>query len=148
MVMDIAKKPRETYILHRGDYAQPTDKVTAGTPAVLPPLPADAPANRLGLAQWITMREHPLTARVEVNRLWQIFFGTGLVATPADFGAQGQFPSHPDLLDWLAVDFMDNNWDIKRAVRKIVTSATYRQSSSCGRVSPRREFESRRDSTT
>lgn len=129
MVMDIAKKPRETFILHRGDYTQPTDKVTACTPAVLPPLPADAPANRLGLAQWITMREHPLTARVEVNRLWQIFFGTGIVATPADFGAQGQFPSHPDLLDWLAVDFMDNGWDVKRTVRKIVTSATYRQSS-------------------
>jgi hypothetical protein len=130
MVMDIAKNPRETFILRRGDYAQPTEKVTAGTPAVLPPLPAGAPANRLGLAQWVTMREHPLTARVEVNRVWQIFFGTGIVATAADFGAQGQFPSHPDLLDWLAVDFMDNGWDVKRLVKQIVTSATYRQSSS------------------
>ena len=129
MVMNIAEKPRETFILHRGDYTQPTDKVTANTPAALPPLPAGAPANRLGLAEWMTMREHPLTARVEVNRLWQIFFGIGLVATPADFGAQGEFPSHPDLLDWLAVDFMDNDWDVKRVVRKIVTSATYRQSS-------------------
>jgi hypothetical protein len=132
MVMDIAEKPRETFILNRGDYSQPTEKVTAGTPAVLPPLPAGAPANRLGLAQWITMREHPLTARVEVNRLWQIFFGTGLVATSADFGAQGEFPSHPDLVDWLAVDFMDNGWDVKRLIKEIVTSSTYRQSSDTG----------------
>jgi hypothetical protein len=130
MVMDIAKTPRETFILRRGDYAQPTEKVMPGTPAVLPSLPAGAPSNRLGLAQWVTMREHPLTARVEVNRLWQIFFGTGIVATPADFGAQGQFPSHPDLLDWLAVDFMDNGWDVKRLIKQIVTSATYRQRSS------------------
>jgi hypothetical protein len=129
MVMDIAEKPRETFILKRGDYAQPTEKVSASTPAVLPPLPAGVPANRLGLAQWITMREHPLTARVEVNRLWQIFFGTGLVGTPADFGAQGEYPSHPELLDWLAVDFMESGWDVKRMVKKIVMSATYRQSS-------------------
>jgi hypothetical protein len=134
MVMDIAKKPRETFILRRGDYAQPTDKVTPGTPVVLPPLPAGAPANRLGLAQWITMREHPLTARVEVNRLWQIFFGAGIVATAADFGAQGEFPSHPDLLDWLAVDFMEHGWDVKRLVKQIVMSATYRQSSSVSKT--------------
>src|SRR5262249_4351816 len=91
--------------------------------------PKDAPSNRLGLAEWMTMREHPLTSRVAVNRLWQTFFGTGIVATPADFGAQGQFPSHPDLLDWLAVDFMDHNWDVKRMVKMIVMSSTYRQSS-------------------
>jgi hypothetical protein len=129
MVMDLAPQPRDTFILRRGDYSQPTEKVAPNTPAVLPPLPAGAPANRLGLAQWITMPGHPLTARVEVNRLWQIFFGTGLVATPADFGAQGQYPSHPELLDWLAVDFRDNNWDVKRLIKKIVTSSTYRQSS-------------------
>ena len=147
MVMDIADKPRETFILNRGDYSQPTEKVTAGTPAVLPPLPAGAPANRLGLAQWITMREHPLTARVEVNRLWQIFFGTGLVATAADFGAQGEYPSHPELLDWLAVDFMDNGWDVKRLIKKIVTSATYRQSSTVAE-SPRLGPSVRRHSAT
>ncbi len=130
MVMDIAEKPRETHILNRGDYAQPKEVVTPNTPAILPPAPKDAPANRLGLAEWMTMREHPLTARVAVNRFWQIFFGTGLVATPADFGAQGQFPSHPDLLDWLAVDFMDHNWDVKRTIKMIVMSATYRQDSS------------------
>jgi Protein of unknown function (DUF1553)/Protein of unknown function (DUF1549)/Planctomycete cytochrome C len=129
MVMDIAEKPRETFILRRGDYSQPTEKVAPATPAVLPPPPAGAPADRLGLAEWVTMRENPLPARVEVNRLWQIFFGTGIVATPADFGAQGQFPSHPDLLDWLTVDFMDHGWDVKRMVKKIVMSATYRQGS-------------------
>ena len=129
MVMDVAEKPRDTFILNRGDYAQPTVKVTSNTPAMLPPLPTGAPANRLGLAQWVTMREHPLTARVEVNRLWQIVFGTGLVATAADFGAQGEYPSHPDLLDWLAVDFMDHGWDVKRLIKQIVTSSTYKQSS-------------------
>lgn len=132
MIMNIADKPRETFILNRGDYTQPTEKVTAGTPAVLPALPKDAPANRLGLAEWMTMRDHPLTSRVEVNRLWQIFFGTGLVATPADFGAQGEYPSHPELLDWLAVDFVESGWDVKRMVKKIVMSATYRQSSRGG----------------
>ncbi len=128
--MDIAQQPRETHILRRGDYSQPTEKVTPNTPAVLPPLPPGAPANRLGLAEWVTMRDNPLTARVEVNRLWQTFFGAGIVATPADFGAQGAYPTHPELLDWLAVDFMDHNWDIKRLAKKIVMSATYRQSSS------------------
>lgn len=129
MVMAIAEKPRDTFILNRGDYAQPGEKVGAGTPAVLPPLPAHAPENRLGLAQWIVMRENPLPARVAVNRLWRLFFGTGLVATPADFGAQGEWPSHPELLDWLAVDFVASGWDVKRLVRLIVMSATYRQDS-------------------
>ncbi len=129
MVMDVAAKPRDTFILHRGDYAQRLDKVTAGTPAALPAPPADAPADRLGLAQWIVARDNPLTARVAVNRFWRLFFGTGLVATPADFGSQGEWPSHPALLDWLAVDFMEHGWDVKRLVTQIVTSATYRQSS-------------------
>ncbi|MEX2307418.1 MAG: PSD1 and planctomycete cytochrome C domain-containing protein [Pirellulales bacterium] len=132
MIMDEAEKPRETFILRRGDYSQPTEKVAAATPAVLPPAPNGAPPNRLGLAQWVTMREHPLTARVFVNRVWQMLFGSGLVPTTADFGAQGQYPSHPALLDWLAVDFMENGWDVKRLVRQIVTSTTYRQSSHVG----------------
>lgn len=129
MVMDQAEKPRDTFILERGNYAAPTEKVSPGTPAALPPLPADAPGNRLGLAQWITAPNHPLTARVAVNRFWQTLFGTGIVKTTADFGAQGEWPSHPELLDWLAVDFVESGWDVKGLVRKIVTSATYRQTS-------------------
>ncbi len=139
MVMEVAPKPRDTFILNRGDYAQPTVKVTAGTPAALPPLPAGAPANRLGLAQWIVARENPLTARVAVNRFWKLFFGTGLVATAADFGSQGEWPSHPELLDWLAVDFMEHGWDVKRLVTQIVTSATYRQSSAATSVQLERD---------
>ncbi|MFM8620142.1 MAG: PSD1 and planctomycete cytochrome C domain-containing protein [Opitutaceae bacterium] len=129
MVMAIAEKPRDTFILNRGDYAQPTEKVGPGTPAALPPPPAGATADRLGLAQWVVMRENPLTARVAVNRFWKLLFGTGLVATPMDFGAQGEWPSHPELLDWLAADFVAHGWDVKRLVALITTSATYRQSS-------------------
>jgi hypothetical protein len=129
MVMDEAEAPRETFILRRGDYSQPTEKVTSGTPEVLPALPEGAPASRLGLAQWATMRENPLTARVAVNRIWQMLFGAGIVRTPADFGAQGEWPTHPELLDWLAVDFVERGWDVKALVRQIVSSATYRQAS-------------------
>jgi hypothetical protein len=130
MVMDESEEPRDTFILRRGDYSQPTEKVTAATPAVLPVPPDSTPPNRFGLAQWINMREHPLTARVAVNRIWQMLFGAGLVRTPADFGAQGEYPTHAELLDWLAVDFMEHGWDTKRLVRQIVLSATYRQNSS------------------
>jgi hypothetical protein len=130
MVMDLAEKPRDTFILRRGDYSQPTEKVSVATPAVLPPPPDGAPPNRLGLAQWATMREHPLTSRVAVNRIWQMLFGAGLVRTPADFGAQGEYPTHPALLDWLAVDFIEHGWDTKRLIKQIVMSSTYRQSSS------------------
>jgi hypothetical protein len=129
MVMRESDTPRETRILNRGDYAQPTEKVVPGVPALLPPLPAGAPANRLGLAEWITMPEHPLTARVAVNRTWQLFFGAGIVRTPADFGAQGEYPTHPELLDWLAVDFRESGWDVKRMVKQVVMSAAYRQNS-------------------
>lgn len=129
MVMREAKVPRDTYILTRGDYAQPAERVEPGTLAALPPPSTDAPTNRLGLARWIVMRDHPLTARVAVNHLWQICFGTGIVRTPVDFGAQGEFPTHPELLDWLAVEFMESGWDVKAMLRLIVMSATYRQSS-------------------
>jgi hypothetical protein len=128
MIMAEAEKPRKTHILTRGDYSQPAEEVTPALPAFLP-REGDFAPNRLGLAEWITCEDHPLTARVAVNRLWQIFFGRGLVATPADFGLQGEFPSHPELLDWLAIDFVDSGWDVKRAVRQIVLSSTYRQDS-------------------
>ena len=128
MVMAESDQPRKTFILHRGDYSQPTVQVTAGTPDFLPPLPDGAPANRLGLAQWVVAPRHPLTSRVAVNRIWRLFFGSGLVRTPSDFGAQGAYPSHPELLDWLAVEFEDSGWDVKHIVRLIVTSSTYRQS--------------------
>ena len=127
MVMGDQPQSRETFILTRGDYSKKTEKVTAGTPGSLPPLPKDTPANRLALAKWIASKENPLTARVAVNRLWQIFFGTGLVKTSEDFGIQGERPSHPELLDWLAVEFSEK-WDTKHIIRLIVTSATYRQS--------------------
>ena len=132
MVMSDAK-PRQTSILDRGEYLKPTEKVSFATPAFLPPMPADAPASRLGFAQWLVMPEHPLTARVQVNRMWQHFFGTGIVKTSEDFGVQGEYPIHGDLLDWLAVEFRERGWSMKVMHRLIVTSATYRQSS---RVSP------------
>ncbi len=134
MVMGDQGKPRTTYVLRRGKYDDRTEtKVEAGIPASLPRLPADAPRNRLGLAQWLFQPENPLTARVAVNRYWQMFFGVGLVATPEDFGTQGELPSHPALLDWLASDFRDNGWNVKRTLRTILTSATYRQSSEASR---------------
>jgi mono/diheme cytochrome c family protein len=129
MVMHDRAQPRDTFILVKGAYDKYADKVDYGTPAVLPPLPADAPKNRLALARWLVSPEHPLTARVTVNRYWQTFFGRGLVKTTGDFGVQGDKPTHPELLDWLARDFMDSGWDVKRLLRLIVTSATYRQSS-------------------
>jgi Protein of unknown function (DUF1553)/Protein of unknown function (DUF1549)/Planctomycete cytochrome C len=120
---------RPAYLLKRGEYDRKGDKVERATPSFLPPLPDGASKNRLGFAQWLTDPRHPLTARVAVNRFWQQFFGTGLVKTAEDFGSQGEPPSHPELLDWLAVQFMDDGWDVKKTVRRIVTSAAYRQSS-------------------
>jgi hypothetical protein len=119
---------RPAYILKRGEYDQRGDQVGRDTPAFLPPLPPDAPRNRLGLARWLVAPEHPLTARVAVNRFWQQCFGTGLVKTAEDFGSQGEPPSHPELLDWLAVHFVEDGWDVKGLMRELVTSATYRQS--------------------
>ena len=118
-----------THILMRGDFRQRGEVVTAAIPALFGSLPTDAPTNRLALARWLVARENPLTARVTVNRFWQMFFGPGLVKTAEDFGAQGEPPTHPELLDWLAVRFMDSGWDVKAVLRLMVTSATYRQAS-------------------
>ena len=115
-------------ILFRGQYDQPREKVAPATPAVLHPLPSGAPRNRLGLAEWLVAPDNPLTARVVVNRFWQEVFGTGLVKSTEDFGATGETPSHPELLDWLAVEFQENGWDVKRLFELILTSSTYRQS--------------------
>jgi mono/diheme cytochrome c family protein len=115
------------HILYRGAYDQPRDRVEASTPTVLPPMAAALPRNRLGLAQWLFTEDQPLTARVVVNRMWQEIFGVGLVRTADDFGSQGEPPTHPQLLDWLAVDFQQSGWDIKRFYRQILTSAAYRQ---------------------
>ena len=116
------------HVLTRGEYSQLGEKVPAGTPAVLPPLPADAPRNRLALARWLVDAKNPLTARVTVNRVWQNIFGTGLVESAGDFGVTGSRPSHPELLDWLAVEFRESGWNYRQLVRLMVTSATYRQS--------------------
>jgi hypothetical protein len=120
--------PRDTFILKRGQYDQRGDKVTPGVPASLPVLPDDLPRNRLGLAKWLVNPNHPLVARVAVNRMWALHFGTGLVETLEDFGLQGDLPSHPELLDWLATEFIRTGWDVKAMHRLIATSATYRQS--------------------
>ena len=129
LIMEEQKEARPTFILMRGAYDKPGEPVTAGTPAALAPMAKDWPRNRLGLAKWLVSAENPLTARVTVNRFWQQFFGTGLVRTSEDFGAQGEAPSHPELLDWLAVTFRESGWDVKGLVRMIVMSETYRQSS-------------------
>ncbi|MBM3796673.1 MAG: DUF1553 domain-containing protein [Acidobacteria bacterium] len=129
MVMAENAERRPTHLLLRGAYDKPGEKVEPGVPAVLPPLRAGALNNRLGLAQWLIDPKHPLTARVAVNRIWQLHFGTGLVKTVEDFGQQGEWPSHPELLDWLATEFVRTGWDMKAMHRLIVTSAAYRQSS-------------------
>jgi hypothetical protein len=129
MVMAEMKKPRDTFILARGDYRNQTEKVQPGVPAILPPLPAGEPANRLTLARWLVDPAHPLTSRVAVNRYWQAYFGYGIVKTQEDFGVQGELPVQPELLDWLATEFVRTGWDVRAMQRLIVTSATYRQSS-------------------
>jgi hypothetical protein len=120
---------RDTFLLKRGAYDSPGEKVTAGVPEVLTQLPPHQPNNRLGLARWLVDRNNPLTARVTVNRFWQTFFGIGIVKTIDDFGSQGEWPVHPELLDWLAVEFMDSGWNVKALIKTMATSATYRQSS-------------------
>ena len=172
MVMQEMDKPRETFVLMRGAYDKPGEKVTADVPGFLPPLAADAPRNRLSLAQWMVSQEQPLTARVTVNRYWQLFFGTGLVKTAEDFGSQGELPSHGQLLDWLSVEFREAPgyegvrvtgsessatrtpshphihtpsaaWDVKKLIRRLVTSSTYRQSSVVSSALSSRDPENR-----
>ena len=129
MVMAEMDKPRDTFVLKRGDYRNQADKVSPNTPAVLPPLPNDAPRNRLTLAKWLVDPANPLTARVAVNHFWQMYFGIGIVKTSEDFGSQGDPPSNQQLLDWLATEFIRSKWDVKAMQRLIVTSAVYRQAS-------------------
>jgi hypothetical protein len=133
MVMEEMPAPRETHVLIRGLYDKPGDVVTPTPPAVLVSSPTAYPPNRLGLARWLVDPSNPLTARVTVNRFWQMYFSTGIVRTTEDFGSQGEAPSHPELLDWLATEFVRTGWNVKALQKTIVTSATYRQAS---RVSP------------
>lgn len=129
MVMKETPQPKPTHIRIRGEYDKLGDRVQRNVPSMLPPLKDDLPRNRLGLAMWLVSPEHPLTARVAVNRYWQKYFGQGLVSTPEDFGTQSAVPSHPNLLDWLAVEFIKSGWDIAAMQKLIVTSRTYRQQS-------------------
>jgi hypothetical protein len=129
MVMQEMPYPKQSHVLIRGNYDNPGEEVEPNTPPALLPFDPLLPRNRYGLALWLTDEHHPLTARVAVNRIWQIFFGTGIVKTAEDFGNQGETPSHPELLDWLAIHFMESGWDIKDLVKTIVLSASYRQDS-------------------
>jgi hypothetical protein len=143
MVMAESPVQKPSFILNRGAYDKKGEQVQPGLPGVLPPMPAGAPNNRLGLAQWLTQPDHPLTARLEVNRIWQLHFGTGLVKTTEDFGQQGEWPSHPELLDWLATEFVRTGWNLKAMHRLIVTSAAYRQSSNSSPELTQRDPENR-----
>lgn len=143
MVMAENATPRRTFLLKRGVYDQPGEEVQRGVPAFLPPLPAGAENNRLGLAKWLVDPANPLLARVTVNRFWQMYFGTGLVKTVEDFGLQGEWPSHPELLDWLATEFIRSGWNVKAMQKLIVTSATYRQSSKASQELLQRDPENR-----
>ncbi len=133
MVMEEMAQPRKTQILVRGNFRNKGEVVTPNVPGCLPGLPPNAPPNRLTLAQWLTSPDHPLTSRVTVNRFWQMLFGTGLVKTSNDFGSQGEWPSHPELLDYLAADFFRHKWDVKALLKSMVMSAAYQQST---RVTP------------
>ena len=143
MVMADLPQPRKTFVLNRGQYNEPTVEVSAGVPEMFPPMTENASANRLGFAQWLCSPQHPLTARVAVNRYWQRIMGIGLVKTSEDFGLQGELPSHPALLDWLATEFIRSGWDVKQMQRLILNSATYRQSSHVGEDAYQRDPENR-----
>jgi hypothetical protein len=149
MVMQEMQKPRDAFILIRGQYDKKGDKVLSAVPASLPPLPANAPANRLGLAEWLTSMDHPLMSRVTVNRYWQLVFGTGLVKTADDFGSQGDQPSHPELLDWLAMEFMQPEtngggaWNVRKLLKTMLLSSAYRQQSIVSRELLEKDPENR-----
>ncbi len=143
LVMAEREQLRETHLLMRGEYDNPGELVTAGTPRALPAMADEMPRNRLGLAQWLVDPQHPLTARVTVNRFWQQLFGIGIVKTTEDFGAQGEWPSHPELLDWLAVEFVESGWDVKALIKTIVMSSTYRQSARLTAEALQRDPENR-----
>ncbi len=134
---------RETRVFSRGSFLNPGDEVSPDTPDTFPPFPAEFPRDRLGFAQWLMAPENPLTARVAVNRYWERFFGTGLVATPEEWGTQGELPSHPELLDWLAVEFRESGWSFKKLCKLIVMSATYRQTSAVSPESLERDVNNR-----
>ena len=143
MVMEEMHPPRQTHLLKRGAYDAPGEVVGRDTPASLPPFPATQPRNRLGLARWLTSPQHPLAARVVVNRVWRMHFGRGIVATPEDFGSQGKLPTHPELLDWLTDRFVKDGWDVKALHRRIVLSATFRQSAGVTADAAARDPENR-----
>ena len=136
MVMEDLATPRKTFILERGQYDAPRDEVSPAVPASLPSLPKDETTSRLAFARWLVSPDNPLTARVTVNRIWQQYFGRGIVETVQDFGSQGSFPTHPDLLDWLAVELIQSGWDLQHIQRLIVTSATYQQSAATRATGP------------
>lgn len=143
MVMQEMPKPRTTRLLYRGQYNEPREAVAANVPAVFPAMGESLPKNRLGFAKWLVDEQNPLTARVAVNRYWQRMFGVGLVKTSEDFGVQGELPSHPELLDWLASEFVRSGWNVKHMQRLIVSSATYRQSSHAGAAAYKADPENR-----
>jgi hypothetical protein len=143
MIMREQESLRPTFVLNRGQYDQPTEQVSAGVPAVFPQLPPDEKPNRLAFARWVVSPQHPLTARVAVNRIWQRLFGVGLVKTSEDFGLQGELPSDPELLDWLATEYIRSGWDTKALYRLIMNSATYRQTSDVGREAYLRDPDNR-----
>lgn len=143
MVMEEMSNPRPAFLLNRGAYDRPAEKVERAVPASLHPMPDGAPRNRLGFAKWIVDPNNPLTARVIVNRYWQTYFGTGIVKTVEDFGSQGEWPSHPDLLDWLAREFIESGWNVKAIQKTIVMSATYRQASKASPEMLQRDPENR-----
>lgn len=143
LVMADMPERRQAHMLIRGEYDKKGDPVEVGVPAVFPPLPDDAPENRLALANWLVDPAHPLTARVTVNRLWQQLFGQGIVKTTEDFGSQGEWPSHPKLLDWLAVEFVESGWNVKQLMKLMVMSATYRQSTEVTPLALQKDPENR-----